>query len=148
MEDIELARRLLEQENLSLAVVKAKQTLITSTDKGVRPLFDAIVTMGERLHGAAMADKIVGSAAAMLCLYAEIASVYANAASKKALAMLQEQGVNVTAENLVPLILNRDGTDMCLFEKLAGSAGSPSLLFSTLESVFAEHNQLEKPGSP
>ena len=75
--------------------------------------------MGESLRSAAIADKIVGSAAAML----------------------KEQGVNITTKNLVPRILNRDGTDLCPFEKLAQGASSPSRLFSALESFFTEHNQ-------
>ena len=141
MEDVELARRLLEQENLNLVVVKEGQTIATSRKGGVRPLFEAVVTMGESLHGAAIADKIVGSAVAMLCLYARIDSVYAGIASKGALAMLEEQGINVRGETVVSRILNRDGTDLCPFEKLARKASSPVQLFSALESFFAEDSR-------
>ena len=141
MEDVELARCLLEQENLNLVVVKEGQTLITSREGGVCPLFEAIVSMGDSLHDAAIADKIVGSAVAMLCLYARTASVYASIATKGALAMLKEQGVNVTSKNVVPHILNYNGTDLCPFEKLARSASSPSQLLSALESLFVEGNQ-------
>ena len=141
MEDVELARSLLEQENLNLVVVREGQTITTSRKGGVRPLFEAVVTMGESLHGAAIADKIVGSAVAMLCLHAQISSVYAGIASKGALAMLEEQGINIRGETVVSRILNRDGSDLCPFEKLARKASSPAQLFSALESFFAEDNR-------
>jgi hypothetical protein len=76
----------------------------------------------------------------MLCVYAQIASVYASVASKGALAMLREQGVNVAVEGEVSFISNRDGTDLCPFEKLAQDMNSPSELFLALESMFAKAN--------
>ena len=136
MEDVELARCLLEQDNLNLVVVKGGQTLITSREEGVYPLFEAIMSLGDSLHGAAIADKIIGAAIAMLCLYAQIASVYAETASKEALNLLKEHRVAVASKSIVPHILNRNGTDLCPFEKLAHNANSPAQLFSALESMF------------
>ena len=138
MEDVEFARCPLEQKNLNLVVVKDGGTLVTSKEGGIYPLFQAIVSLGDGLHGATIADKIIGSAAAMLCLYAQIASVYADIASTGALAMLKEKGVIITSKNEVSHIFNYDGSDLCPFEKLALSASSPSQLFSALESFFAE----------
>ena len=140
MEDIELARSLLQQEKLNLVIVKEEQILLSSKEGGLQPLFNAIVSLGDGLHGAAIADKIVGSAAAMLCLYAQIASVYALVASTGALAMLREKGVTISNKNEVPHIFNYDGTDLCPFEKLALSISQPPQLFSALESFFAEGN--------
>jgi hypothetical protein len=141
MEDIELARSLLQQEQLNLVIVKEGQVFLKSMEEGLHSFFQAIVSLGNDLHGAAIADRIVGSTVAMLCLYAQIASVYADIASTGALAMLREKGVSVSSKNEVPHILNYDGTDLCPFEKLALSASSPSQLFSSLESFFAEGNQ-------
>jgi len=94
--------------------------------------------MGTSLHNAAMADRIVGSAVAMLCLYARITSVYAGIASQGALDMLKGQGVTVSSRTGVPYISNYDGTDLCPFDKLAGSCQRPSQLFAALQSLFAE----------
>ena len=138
MEDVELARCLLLREKLNLVIVKEGQVLLSSKEGGLRPFFQAIASTGDGLHGAAIADKIVGSAVAMLCLYAQIASVYASIASRKALAMLREQGVTITTKNTVPHILNYEGTDLCPFEKLAQGANKPSQLFSALKSFFAK----------
>ena len=141
MEDIELARSLFQREKLNLVVVKEGQVLLSSNEGGLGPFFQAIVSRSDDLHGAAIADKIVGSAAAMLCLYARIASVYADIASTGALTMLREKGVTITSKNEVPHIFDYDGTDLCPFEKLALSASTPSQLFSALESFFIEGNQ-------
>jgi hypothetical protein len=138
MEDIELARALLQKEKLNLVIAKEGEVLLSSKEGGLHPFFQAIMRLGDGLHGAAIADKIVGSAAAMLCLYAQIASVYADIASTGALAMLREKGVTITSKNEVPHIFNYDGTDLCPFEKIALSASNPPQLFSALGSFFAE----------
>lgn len=141
MEDIELARSLLEEENLNLIIVKGGRVLFSSKDSGVAPLFRAVQSMGKSLYNAALADRIVGSAVAMLCLHARITSVHAGVASQGALDMLMGQGVTVSSKNAVPYISNYDGTDLCPFEKLARDAGEPSRLFTALQSLFAEGDQ-------
>ena len=140
MEDIELARSLLEEERWNLVIVKAGRVLFSSKERGVAPLFQAIQNIREDLHNAAMADRIVGSAVAMLCLHAQIASVYAGIASQGALDMLKRQGVAISSKNVVPYISNYDGTDLCPFEKLASNAENPAQLLSNLESMFGDHN--------
>ena len=141
MEDIELARSLLEEEQLNLVIVKGGQVLFSSSDRGVAPFFQAVQSMEEHLHNAAVADRVVGLAVAMLCLHARIASVYAGIVSQGALDMLRGQGMTLTSENVVPHIFNYDGTDLCPFEKLARNCSEPSQLFAALQAVFAEGDQ-------
>jgi Domain of unknown function (DUF1893) len=141
MEDIDLARSLLEEEKWNLVIVKAGQVLFSSRERGVAPFFQAVQSRGKSLHNAAVADRIVGLAVAMLCLYARIASVYAGIASQGALDMLKKKGVTVSSQSVVPYISNYDGTDLCPFEKLAGSCQKPSQLLTALQSLFAEGDQ-------
>ena len=141
MEDIELAHSLLEEGKWNLVIVKGGQILFSSRERGVAPFFQAVQSMGKSLHNAAVADRIVGSAVAMLCLHAQITSLYAGIASQGALDMLKGQGVTVSSKNTVPYISNYDGTDLCPFEKLAGSCQKPSQLFAALQSLFAEGDQ-------
>lgn len=141
MEDIELARSLLEEERWNLVIVKRGQVLFSSEERGVAPLFQAVQSMGKSLHNAALADRIVGLAVAMLCLQARITSVYAGIASQGALDMLNGQGVTITNKSTVPYISNYDGTDLCPFEKMAESCQGPSQLFAALQSLFAEGDQ-------
>ncbi len=141
MEDIELAHHLLVEENLNLTIVKKGKVVFTSREGGLYSFLQAILSVGDGLQGAAVADKIVGSAIAMLCLYAQITSVYADIASQKALDLLKGQGINITSKNVVPYILNYDGSDLCPFEKLAQRVSDPSHLFSALKSLAPENNQ-------
>ena len=141
MEDIELARSLLEEEKWNLVIVKEGQVLLSSKERGVAPFFQAVQSLEKSLHNAAIADRIVGSAVAMLCLHARIDSVYAGIASQGALDMLKGQGVAVSSKSTVPYIANYDGTDLCPFEKLAGSCQGPSQLLVALQSLFAEGDQ-------
>jgi hypothetical protein len=141
MEDIDLARSLLEEEKWNLVIVKGGQVLFSSRERGIAPFFQAVQSIGGSLHNAALADRIVGSAVAMLCLQARITSVYAGIASQGALDMLKGQGVTITSKSTVPYISNYDGTDLCPFEKMAGSCQEPSQLFAALQSLFAEGDQ-------
>ncbi len=141
MEDIDLARSLLEEEKWNLVIVKGGQILFSSRERGVAPFFQAVQSMRKTLHNAAVADRIVGLAVAMLCLHARVASVYAGIASQGALDMLKGHGVTVNSKNAVPYIFNYDGTDLCPFEKLAGNCQRPSQLFAALQSLFAEGDQ-------
>ncbi len=141
MEYIELARRVLEEDKWNLVIVKEGETLLTSKERRVAPLLQAIETMGEGLHNAAIADRIDGSATAMLCLHARIASVYADTGSRKALGMLKKKKVAVSSKNVVPHSPNYDGTDLCPFEKLAASCRKPSQLLAALQDFFAEGAQ-------
>ena len=93
LEDIGLASCLLQEEKLNLVIVKGGQVLASSKGEGIYPLFKTILDKGDSLSGAALADKIVGAAIAMLCLYARIASVYADLASQKTVDLLKEQWI-------------------------------------------------------
>jgi hypothetical protein len=141
MEDIELARSLLEEEQWNLVIVKGGQVLLSSKERGVAPFFQAVQSMGKNLHNAAAADRIVGSAVAMLCLHARITSVYAGIVSQGALDMLKGKRVAVSSKSTVPYISNYDGTDLCPFEKLARNCQGPSQLLVALQSLFAEGDQ-------
>ena len=141
MEDIKQARSLLEEEKLNLVIVKRGQVLFSSRERGIAPFFQAIQSMDESLHNAAVADQIVGLAVAMLCLHAGITSVYAGIASTGALDMLEEHGVAISSKEIVPHISNYDGTDLCPFEKQAGRCQRPSQLFAALQSLFTKGNK-------
>lgn len=136
MEDIEIARSLLEEQKLNLVIVKRGKVVFSSSERGVAPFFRAVENMESSLHNAAMADRIIGLAVAMLCLRAQIASVYASIVSQGALDILEKQGVKVSSKSVVPHIFDYDGTDVCPFEKLAERCGEPSRLFAELQSLF------------
>jgi len=138
MEDIDLARSLLEEDKWNLVIVKKGQVLLSSRERGIAPFFQAVQSIGKGLHNAAVADRIVGSAAAMLCLHARVRYVYAGIVSQGASELLKKKGVAVDSKSTVPHISNYDGTDLCPFEKLAAGCRKPSELLTALQSVFGK----------
>ena len=138
MEDIDLARSLLEEDKWNLIIVKKGQVLWSSRERGIAPFFQAVQSIGRSLHNAAVADRIVGSAVAMLCLHARVRYVYAGILSQGALDILKKKGVAVSSKTTVAHISNYDGTDLCPFEKLAEGCQKPSQLLAALQSLFGE----------
>ena len=141
MEDINLARSLLEEDKWNLVIVKKGQVLFSSRERGIAPFFQAVQSIGKSLHNAAVADRVVGLAVAMLCLHARVSSVYAGIVSQGAFDMLKKKGVAVDSRSTVPHISNYDGTDLCPFEKLAESCQKPSQFLAALESLFSQGDQ-------
>lgn len=141
MEDTDLARSLLEEDKWNLVIVKKGQVLFGSKDRGIAPFFQAVRSIGKSLHNAAVADRVVGLAVAMLCVHARVGSVYAGIVSQGAFDMLKRNGVTIDGRSIVPHISNCDGTDLCPFEKLAESCQKPSQLLTALESLFEEGDQ-------
>jgi hypothetical protein len=118
MVDLEIAKNLLKKKDLSLVIVKSGRLVYETKKYGVIGLLEAIEKHGSELAGAAVADKVVGKAAAMLCRYARVAEVYADVISKRGLKALRNGGVRVEHGELVPEILNRGMDELCPFEKL------------------------------
>jgi len=82
-------------------MARGEQFLATAKAKGVYPFFRALPDNDSGLHAARVAHRIVGLPLPLLCVYAQIASVYASVASKGALAMLRGQGANAATERVV-----------------------------------------------
>ncbi|NIW16927.1 DUF1893 domain-containing protein, partial [candidate division KSB1 bacterium] len=61
--------------------------------------------LGKELIGSSVADKIVGRAAAMLCVYSKAASVFAVTISEEGTKVLEDNKVFYRFENRVPNIL-------------------------------------------
>ena len=71
---------------------------------------------GGSLHGARVADKVVGKGAAALMAVMGVAEVYAHVISQPAYDLLCSSGAVVTYGTLVPNIINRTGMGLCPLE--------------------------------
>lgn len=89
--------------------------IITSKGRGIQPLLD-MIDDGRDLSGYAVADKIVGRAAAFLFVRLNVSEVYAETASRPALRVLEEHSIPVFYDTLTDSIMNREGTGLCPME--------------------------------
>jgi hypothetical protein len=113
-----------EKNGLTLVIVKNGKVIFQTYDHGIRGLLEAIEKLDGLLDRAFVADRIIGLAAALLCLHARVEVVYAVIASGKALELLEKRGVYCKFEKIVPMILDRSGKDQCPFEKLSSEISS------------------------
>lgn len=92
----------------------------------MRPLLEAIDTIGlTMLNDTIVVDKIVGKAAALLVSYFQAQEVHCGVLSAKAMELLNRQGIRYCYQKLIPIIMNKSGTDICPFEKVVMDIENP-----------------------
>lgn len=117
----------LRTEDLNLIIVKDDETLYTSSKIGMLPLFEAIKAVGlPTLKDSIVVDKVMGKASALLVSYFKAKEVHCVVLSRRAIGVLDRQGVKYYSERLTPEIANKFGTDICPFEKRVLDVDDPT----------------------
>jgi len=135
MQDLDIAKNLLKRNNDTLVIVKNGDVLLETNSSGIRGLIAAIEKIGEDMKRSAMADKLVGEAAAQLCAYSKVLEVFAVTLSKCGKDVLEKNHIRYEYENLVPHILNLNKTDLCPFEKIVTGSRGPEDAFRRLKKA-------------
>jgi hypothetical protein len=135
MEDLRIAKERLREKGLTLSIVKDKRILFETTSHGISGFLRAIEELVERLNGASAADKIVGKAVALLCLYARIDGVYASVMSREAKELFGENGVYAEWDELVGNIFASCKSATCPFERLATEIADPGEAYKKLKAL-------------
>ncbi len=103
----------------TIAIRQANGCEYLSSRRGIETLVMLLKDYApDYLRGAAVADKVVGQAAAALMLRGGVRRVHAEVISEAAYSMLWEAGVRVSYEKRVPEIRNREGSGLCPLEAL------------------------------
>ena len=118
-QDLEIAKTKLIKENLSLVIVKNKKVMFKTKKQGINGFLDAIALLNMDLNKSSVADKIIGVAAAMLCVYSGISAVFAQTISESGIKILKEKSIIFSYKKKVSNILDRKKTEVCPFEKIA-----------------------------
>lgn len=137
-DDLHIATERLKQKNIALAIAKKGEVVFETSSHGIGGLLKAIEELGDELRGSSVADNVVGKAAALLCVYAEIAAVFANTASEKGIQTLRDNNISCRFENMVQHILNSERRDICPFEKLVNNISNPEEAYEKLKSLAAQ----------
>jgi hypothetical protein len=123
--DLQLARTTLLEQNYNLVVVRDGVILLAGQRHGVVDLLEAVARKDLHLRGAAIADIIIGKAAALLSCHAGFRAAYTPLISEPALAVFESAGIEVFYDRLVPLIFSRTGDGPCPLEKLTQEIDDP-----------------------
>jgi len=118
MTDLELAKQKLQSDACAFVLVKEGVVLRVGTHDGIGELIEAMDALGDRARGAALADKIVGKAVAMVARLARVRAVYSPLMSQAACDALARDKIVFEYDRVVPLILNKRNDGPCPLERL------------------------------
>ena len=140
MKDIDIAKTTLNEEKLSLVIVKSGSVIYKSDRRGIYPLYMAVKECGPEMESASAADKVVGRGAGLLYQFAKIKSLYAYLISEGTREVLVEGNIEFETEKTVPFIKNRDGTGMCPVETLSYETENLDQLMLSIEGFLRKIN--------
>ena len=114
MKDLIKAKEILLSGKYTCVLCKENE-IFTSEFRGVKPLVKWYAEKTE-LEGFSAADKVVGKATAFLYALLGVKRVFAKVISLPAKEVLENHGIEVSFNTLVPNIINRAGDGVCPFE--------------------------------
>ena len=121
------------ETDCSIVVVKNSDVLIKKEGDGIRPILEVIEGLKDEIQGSIVGDRILGKASALLCRYSKVKGVYSPHATKTAIAILIMAGIPSQIDEMIPYIKNRDGSDVCPFEKMLSDIDSPEEAYKILK---------------
>ena len=116
-------------------VVESRGEVSTYNKKGVRDLVWLLDHEPWRLHGAHVADKVVGKASAALLVQGGVCEVYAQVMSRLATPLLDQAGIAYDYGELVDRIVIPQGDTRCPLEQIV----APALTAAEAEHLLREH---------
>ena len=132
----ELIERLHEE---GCSCVIANKEIRIFRQRGVADLYYLLKHEATFLKGAAIADKVIGKAAAALMVLGGIKTVYADVISQPALTLLQKYHTDVSFAKVVPHIINRDRSGWCPLETRTFQAETAEEILPIIED-FIQNN--------
>jgi hypothetical protein len=136
VEDVDLLERL-DASGLNLMILKDGVIAFSSAGKGISPLLEAVETLGlGQLAGSMVVDRVVGKAAALIMGYFKAACVYTEVLSRRGAASLDACGISCCTEEIIEEVLNKDGTDICPFEKAVLNIENPAEGYHILKKTM------------
>lgn len=140
MTDIEKSKQALTSENLTCVIFKGEKSY-KSVRRGIAPLVE-LIDSGEDFHGASVADKAIGKAAALLLVLVGVSEVYATVMSRSAKSVFASHGIKCYCATETDYIINRTGDGMCPMEAAVLSTDDPETALckvrDTLKALHAK----------
>lgn len=134
---LEVAKLTLRDGGCTCVIASEGKVVFTSKERGVKPLLDYYREHGDAHKGAALADKVIGRAAALLAQLLGVGELYAGVMSEGALEELNKAGIHASYETKVEAIRNRDNTGFCPMEQLSKGVDDPREMLARVEEFLA-----------
>lgn len=121
------------------AVVTAVNGVIGAREsgRGVLPILKLLD--GGRLRNALVVDKVIGRAAAAVCIVGGARQVHGILMSEEAKSLLAANGVKASADRVVPRILNHDLSASCPMEASVAREKDPQKMVAALRAFVEKH---------
>ena len=136
MTDLDIAKTELYRNNLTLTIVKNGAVVYSTKSHRISGFLEAIEKCGPDLQRASMADLVVGKAVALLCVYAGIREVFAGVLSRKAMAVLKQNNVGFSWNEVVDNVLDTNKSETCPFEKAAKEISDPQKAYPKFKALL------------
>lgn len=138
MKDVELAKQILESEDLTFIAIKDGQIVYKSKEKGIKPIYNVAKEVKDLANGISIADRVVGKGAAILYAYVGVSEAFTELISEGAKKVLDDNNIVYTYNSSCEYIKNRDKTDYCPVEKIALSTNDPLEFINKVEEFFIQ----------
>lgn len=121
-------------------VVANGNRLRTFDRRGVADLYRLLREEPEFLHGAVVADKVVGKAAAALMLLGGVAELHTDVISSRAIELLQGSSLRYAYDLEVPHIINRTRDGWCPLETRCRDCRTAEECLAQIEAFITSQN--------
>jgi hypothetical protein len=122
----------------TLRVYKGDKLIFASNKDRLLPLIEYLEKYGSHHRSVVIFDKILGRAAALLCIKANCHEVYSPLGSELAIEVLGKRGIKYHFTRTVPCIQKPDQTDMCPMEALS-IGKEPEEFYRLIKGRLAEN---------
>ncbi len=119
----------------SLRVYEDDKLLFSSSKDQLLPLLEYIDKFVPHHQQVVIFDKVMGNAAALLCVLVNCREVYSALGSQLAIKTLERYGIEYQITELVPYIQKPGGQDMCPMEKSSLDKG-PEEFYQLMRNII------------
>jgi len=119
---------------MSCLIIKDGEEVFRSPARGIFPLVQGV----SKMKGAILADKVIGRAAALICVHGGVLAVYADVMTIAASEVFAEYGILFESGEMVESIQNRDKTGLCPFDILANDVSCPKQMLGKVAMKLQE----------
>ncbi|MDO5330356.1 MAG: DUF1893 domain-containing protein [Bacillota bacterium] len=124
-------------------VYQSGGSFIGKTGNGIKPLFEMAAEKDPKT-GEVLADKVIGRAAAFLCLKIGFKAVFAFSMSEGAIKLFETAGVEWSCVEKTDRILNRRGDDLCPMEKATMECKNEEEAYLAIRRKLVEFGLIEE----